>query len=194
MAIHATAKDDEESYFYNYFQHGLDFLISGKTHRVRKIIVHTNVPGTPLFQRYKRCPWEFAPNNRDNTLVAPTPEIRLTPSPTPDSDVSPSRASGKKKKKKSEGEPSRTSFEVQSSRPSVSEEAMTFYDSIDILKTHLSPGTRHPPQPSMQLERTADLPHNELLTLPNATTHLFAFDGVVCEASEVGDVLCVVLF
>jgi hypothetical protein len=46
----------------------------------------------------------------------------------------------------------------------------------------------------MQLERTADLPQSELLTLPNATTHLFAFDGVVCEASEVGDVLCVVLF
>ncbi|KAG8745755.1 hypothetical protein FRC10_007016 [Ceratobasidium sp. 414] len=186
MAIHATAKDDEESYFYNYFQHGLDFLISGKTHRVRKIIVHTNV-------RYKRCPWEFAIDNRDDTLVAPTPEIRLTPSPTPDLDVSPSRSSGKKKKK-SEGGSTRTSFEVQSSRPSVSEEVTTFYDSIDILKTHLSPGTRQSPQPSMQLERTADLPHNELLTLPNATTHLFAFDGVVCEASEVGDVLCVVLF
>ncbi|KAG8725869.1 hypothetical protein FRC12_023945 [Ceratobasidium sp. 428] len=151
-------------------------------------------PGSPLFQRYKRCPWEFALNNRDNTLGAPTPEIRLTPSPTPDSDVSPSRPSGKKKKKKTEAEGTRTSFEVQPSRPSVSEEALTFYDSIDILKTHLSSGTRNPPQPSMQLERTADLPHHELLTLPNATTHLFAFDGVVCEASEVGDVLCVVLF
>ncbi|KAG8704128.1 hypothetical protein FRC09_003749 [Ceratobasidium sp. 395] len=194
MAIHTTAKDDEESYFYNYFQHGLDFLISGKTHRVRKIILHTNVPGSPLFQRYKRCPWEFALDNRDNTLGAPTPEIRLTPSPTPDSDVSPSRPSGKKKKKKTEAEGTRASFEVQPSRPSVSEEALTFYDSIDILKTHLISGTRNPPQPSMQLERTADLPHHELLTLPNATTHLFAFDGVVCESSEVGDVLCVVLF
>lgn len=29
--------------FYNYFQHGIDFLISGTTHTVRKIILHTNI-------------------------------------------------------------------------------------------------------------------------------------------------------
>ena len=29
--------------FYNYFQHGLDFFISGSTHTVKKIIVHTNI-------------------------------------------------------------------------------------------------------------------------------------------------------
>ena len=29
--------------FYNYFQHGIDFLISGVTHTVRKIILHTNI-------------------------------------------------------------------------------------------------------------------------------------------------------
>ncbi|KAF8607709.1 hypothetical protein BDV93DRAFT_519726 [Ceratobasidium sp. AG-I] len=194
MAIHATAKDDEESYFYNYFQHGLDFLISGKTHRVRKIIIHTNVPGSPLFQRYKRCPWEFSANSEETTRATPT-EIRLPPSPAPDSDAPAPKSAGKKKKKKAEVESTRPSFEVQETRPSTSDEAITFYDSIDILKTRLNSGpSRHSPQPSMQLERTADLPHNELLTLPGSTTHLYAFDGVVCEASEVGDVLCVVLF
>ncbi|QRV72631.1 hypothetical protein RhiJN_00645 [Ceratobasidium sp. AG-Ba] len=198
MAIHATAKDDEESYFYNYFQYGIDFLISGKTHRVRKIILHTNVPGSPLFQRYKRCPWEITLGTKDTSLAVPTPEIKLTPSPSRDSDVSSVRSSGKKKKKKAESTPepeqARVSFEVQSSRPSMSEDTIAFYDSIDILKNQLGSGSRHSPQPSMQLERTADLPHHELLTLPNATTHLYAFDGVVCEASEVDDVLCVVLF
>jgi len=29
--------------FYNYFHHGVDFLISGHTHVVRKIIIHSNV-------------------------------------------------------------------------------------------------------------------------------------------------------
>lgn len=46
----------------------------------------------------------------------------------------------------------------------------------------------------MQLERTADLPQGDMLTLPSATTHLYAFDGVVCEASEIGEVLGIVLF
>lgn len=196
MAIHAAAKDDEESYFYNYFQHGLDFLISGKTHRVRKIIVHTNVPGSPLFQRYKRCPWEFPMKSQETADTESIPEIRLPPSPAPDSDAPAPKPSGKKKKKqKANPEPARSSFEVRDDRPSISDETITFYDSIDILKAHLNSGaSRHSPQPSMHLERTADLPQNELLTLPGSETHLYAFDGVVCEASEVGDVLCVVLF
>jgi hypothetical protein len=29
--------------FYNYFHHGLDILLSGSDHRVKKIILHTNV-------------------------------------------------------------------------------------------------------------------------------------------------------
>lgn len=62
--------------FYNYFQHGVDFLLSGKTNIVKKIIIHSNVvcksrlsnfagimtrekPGSALFQRYKRCNWEI---------------------------------------------------------------------------------------------------------------------------------------
>ena len=31
--------------FYNYPQYGIDFLISGATHTVRKIILHTNIVG-----------------------------------------------------------------------------------------------------------------------------------------------------
>ena len=62
--------------FYNYFQFGVDFLISSSTHLVQKIVLHTNIvrniacilrtrilnhyqPGTPMFQRYQRCPWEI---------------------------------------------------------------------------------------------------------------------------------------
>ena len=35
--------------FYNYFQHGIDFLISGRTHKVKKIILHSNLVGTCVF-------------------------------------------------------------------------------------------------------------------------------------------------
>lgn len=194
MSIHASAQDDEESYFYNYFQHGLDFLISGKTHRVRKIIVHSNVPGSPLFQRYKRCPWEFSLNSQD-TAPSPHPvEPGTTPPTAPDLDAPTTKTGGKKKKKKAEGERPRTSFEVYDNTPNNNQETVAFYDTIDVLKSKLGQGSRHSAQPSMQLERTADLPHNELLTLSSSTTHLYAFDGVFCEASELGDVLCVGLF
>ncbi|OCF40325.1 hypothetical protein I317_05892 [Kwoniella heveanensis CBS 569] len=42
--------------FWNYFQYGLDFLISPQGF-VSKILCHSNIPGTPLFQRYARAPW-----------------------------------------------------------------------------------------------------------------------------------------
>lgn len=29
--------------FYNYLQHGMDFLVDGTTHMLKKIVVHTNV-------------------------------------------------------------------------------------------------------------------------------------------------------
>ncbi|KAH9844251.1 UPF0183-domain-containing protein [Rhodofomes roseus] len=63
MTIHARLSAEDEDadtdYFYNYLQHGVDLLVDGTTHIVKKIVVHTNVPGSPLFQRYKRCPWEI---------------------------------------------------------------------------------------------------------------------------------------
>jgi len=68
MTIHSTARageNSEPSYFYNYFQHGLDFLIS-PTHVVTKIILHSNIPGSPLFQRYKRCNWEIEGKPEDD--------------------------------------------------------------------------------------------------------------------------------
>ncbi|KAI0327128.1 UPF0183-domain-containing protein [Cubamyces sp. BRFM 1775] len=75
MTIHArTNQSEAESdgdYFYNYQQHGIDFLISGSTHVVKKIILHSNVPGTPLFQRYKRCPWEIEGRPEDDEDESP---------------------------------------------------------------------------------------------------------------------------
>ncbi|KAH8113235.1 UPF0183-domain-containing protein [Phellopilus nigrolimitatus] len=79
MAIHSrnrTPDGTEDGYFYNYFQFGVDFLISASTHLVQKIILHTNIPGTPMFQRYQRCPWEIEGAPEDEEDDAP-PRVKF---------------------------------------------------------------------------------------------------------------------
>lgn len=44
--------------FYNYFQHGLDFLLSDNTHVVKKIILHTNVVST-IFVVFPLLPYPY---------------------------------------------------------------------------------------------------------------------------------------
>jgi len=142
MKIHAAFKakqpDSETGYFYNYFQYGMDFLISETTHVVRKIVLHTNVPGSPLFQRYKRCYWEIEGHPED------------------DEDDTPPRK--------------------------------RFSDRFETISHFLSP--REPP-PSMTLDRTADEEH---MNLPNSTTHLHGYDGIILETTDSSQVLSVTLF
>ncbi|KAF9569298.1 UPF0183-domain-containing protein [Agrocybe pediades] len=142
MKIHAsiTASEPDEGtgYFYNYFQYGLDFLISETTHIVRKIVIHTNVPGSPLFQRYKRCNWEIEGKPED------------------DEDDTPPRK--------------------------------RFFDRFETISHFLSP--RAPP-PSMSLDRTAD---EDGLQLPNATTHLHGYDGIILEATDSSQIVSITLF
>mmetsp|Transcript_56837 Transcript_56837/g.158298 ORF Transcript_56837/g.158298 Transcript_56837/m.158298 type:complete len:657 (+) Transcript_56837:80-2050(+) len=42
-------------YYYNYFHLGLDVLFDGRSHLVKKVILHTNPPMHELFSRYTRC-------------------------------------------------------------------------------------------------------------------------------------------
>ncbi|KII95090.1 hypothetical protein PLICRDRAFT_33920 [Plicaturopsis crispa FD-325 SS-3] len=73
MRIHSTSNpaDEASDYFYNYFQHGVDFLVCGNKHVVKKIALHTNIPGSPLFQRYQRCPWELEAAPEDDEDDSP---------------------------------------------------------------------------------------------------------------------------
>lgn len=137
-AVKATEPDSETGYFYNYFQYGMDFLMSEMTHVVRKIILHTNVPGSPLFQRYKRCYWEIEGRPED------------------DEDDTPPRK--------------------------------RFSDRLETISHFLSPGES---PPSMTLDRTAD---EENMNLPNSTTHLHGYDGIILEATDASQVLSVTLF
>uniref|UniRef100_A0A7S2TFT8 Uncharacterized protein n=1 Tax=Lotharella oceanica TaxID=641309 RepID=A0A7S2TFT8_9EUKA len=59
-------------YFLNYFKMGMDILICGTTHKVSKIILHTNMPATRNFNRYNRCNYQIMVNSEE-------PRAELTP-------------------------------------------------------------------------------------------------------------------
>ena len=58
---------------------GLDILFSGRTHRVRKFVLHTNVPGHPDFSSYAKCNFVlvFPDASPACPLVEPLPQHRL---------------------------------------------------------------------------------------------------------------------
>ncbi|GFZ43882.1 hypothetical protein JCM24511_01602 [Saitozyma sp. JCM 24511] len=66
----ADTKLEDGECFWNYFQFGLDFLLS-PSGVVLKIIAHSNIPGTPLFQRYARCPWTLPTSTTPLDLASP---------------------------------------------------------------------------------------------------------------------------
>eukprot|EP00472_Partenskyella_glossopodia_P014576 CAMPEP_0197519434 /NCGR_PEP_ID=MMETSP1318-20131121/4700_1 /TAXON_ID=552666 /ORGANISM="Partenskyella glossopodia, Strain RCC365" /LENGTH=374 /DNA_ID=CAMNT_0043070405 /DNA_START=73 /DNA_END=1197 /DNA_ORIENTATION=- len=65
MRIHRNGMQDgklpstQGDYFLNYFRLGIDVLISGPTHTLKKIILHTNMPATRNFNRYNRCNYQI---------------------------------------------------------------------------------------------------------------------------------------
>lgn len=52
-----TAIREDTAYFASHFDLGMDFLLDGSTHRLLKVVVHSNLPGEALFGRYARCSW-----------------------------------------------------------------------------------------------------------------------------------------
>ncbi|KAF9958348.1 hypothetical protein BGZ72_000489 [Mortierella alpina] len=66
-------------YFYNYFHLGLDVLFDGSTHRCKKIVMHTNVPGHFDFQSYKRCPFVLHLPTSPSTASFDPEAARLPP-------------------------------------------------------------------------------------------------------------------
>ncbi|KAG9011560.1 hypothetical protein FRB94_008129 [Tulasnella sp. JGI-2019a] len=253
---------DDEAYFYNYFQYGMDFLIDGVTHTVRKVVLHSNVPGSHLFQRYKRCPWEIETPSKN----AASESVPSAPSSLPVSSLlSPASwpyGSGettkptKKNKKKGSGlgatkvlvEPMGGDPESATAEPHHgtirSAGTVCLFDKIDDIRAALSNDASVPPSPfiqpkglaipvkgtgassppskspastailsrspasyqymsvganpasppKMMLDRTSDAGTGDAGTLAGAMTQLIGFDGLVLEASELGDVLSVVVF
>jgi len=72
----ARAGADDGNCFWNYFQYGLDFLISPNG-LVTKIIAHSNIPGTSQFQFYSRCPWVLpSPSGSELDFTFPVSAFR----------------------------------------------------------------------------------------------------------------------
>ena len=69
LSIHSP-NDGEGNYtdlFFNYYSLGIDLSFDSLVPNcpVKKVIIHGNVPGSLLFQRYKRCRWKI-----DNTTTS----------------------------------------------------------------------------------------------------------------------------
>ncbi|KAG0336434.1 hypothetical protein BG000_006585 [Podila horticola] len=87
----AEGSQQPNDYFYNFFHLGIDVLFDGSSHRCKKIVMHSNVPGHFDFQSYKRCPFvlhlpssfQGVVDNSDAAGLPPiAPPLSFTPSPT----------------------------------------------------------------------------------------------------------------
>lgn len=57
-------------YFYNYFDRGLDVLFCGTTHRIKKMVLHTNLPNHTSFGTYSKCHFTFqAPSSTAHQIL-----------------------------------------------------------------------------------------------------------------------------
>ncbi|TXT07178.1 hypothetical protein VHUM_03348 [Vanrija humicola] len=72
--LNGQEADTSNSCFWNYFQHGLDFLVTDGI--VTKMIAYSNIPGTPQFQQYARCPWSISADTAELDFTSPLSAFR----------------------------------------------------------------------------------------------------------------------
>lgn len=93
-------------YFFNYFELGFDLLFDGTSHKVKKIILHTNLIGTADFQKYNKCNFVLAVDTSPSSSNPPAvPEL----------------SSSKKKKKSGSGSKGGSRLLEAEDVPSISE-------------------------------------------------------------------------
>lgn len=68
-----SSQSADQPYFLNHFNLGIDFMMSGSTHRLLKVILHANTPGEVLFGRYEQCPWSMKFVNQEMTVQSSDP-------------------------------------------------------------------------------------------------------------------------
>lgn len=64
LTIHEKkdSKEDNHEIFHNYFRYGFDILYdisSNQGSKIKKIILHNNLPNSLFFQKYKKCIWRM---------------------------------------------------------------------------------------------------------------------------------------
>lgn len=65
-AVTSAACFNSSDYFYNYFDLGMDVLFDKESHCVKKIILHTNMPGHAEFAIYRKCAFVLHYNDSAN--------------------------------------------------------------------------------------------------------------------------------
>lgn len=55
LSLQGAGSGGVPDYFYTYPSRGLDLLFSGASHRLAKLVLHTNVPGHPDFNAYYKA-------------------------------------------------------------------------------------------------------------------------------------------
>jgi hypothetical protein len=71
----------QNAYFLSYFSLGFDLLIHPTTHRVLKVVLHSNLPGEVLFGRYARAHWElaFSSSGSSSEVVSESSKVCFAP-------------------------------------------------------------------------------------------------------------------
>uniref|UniRef100_A0A0N5ARP2 UPF0183 protein CG7083 n=1 Tax=Syphacia muris TaxID=451379 RepID=A0A0N5ARP2_9BILA len=63
-------RQTQTHFFFNYFSLGMDILFNYHTNRVKKFVLHTNVPGHYDFGIYTRCIFSIAVGNKQAALTS----------------------------------------------------------------------------------------------------------------------------
>ncbi|GAB5361150.1 hypothetical protein AAMO2058_000689400 [Amorphochlora amoebiformis] len=87
MRIHRTTpssisecvKRDQGDYFLNYFRLGMDIVMCGVRHSIKKMVLHTNMPASRNFNQYNRCNYQIMVNSATSSQPLPS----SPPNPTP---------------------------------------------------------------------------------------------------------------
>ncbi|XP_050069817.1 PHAF1 protein CG7083 [Anopheles maculipalpis] len=58
-SAHRRVQSKRSDFFFNYFTLGIDVLFDARTHKTKKIIMHTNFPGHYNFNMYHRCEFQL---------------------------------------------------------------------------------------------------------------------------------------
>ncbi|TIB76378.1 hypothetical protein E3Q23_01872 [Wallemia mellicola] len=183
----SDASDLARGVFYNYPALGFDVMLNTVTHKVEKLILHSNVPATPLFQAYNRCPWQI---NLTKELSQPmgTASSQETNGST---NSQQSNGSNNKQTKRNKHNKVSNGEKVDVKVGEVQETSITFVDKIDSVIAKLNKNVQID---KMVLDRAHEVGLKEW-NEDMGMMELVSFDvlGVIMEVTKSGDVasLCI---
>ncbi|XP_043231878.1 PHAF1 protein CG7083-like isoform X2 [Amphibalanus amphitrite] len=74
---HKRAASRRSDFFFNYFTLGIDILFDARTHRAKKILLHTNFPGHYNFNMYHRCNFDLSVDPHSSIINTTTDGVHI---------------------------------------------------------------------------------------------------------------------